>query len=172
MSKKRVCELTGVHPKSIFKTPRMASVKPDDQEVLEKIREVIKSRPTYGYKRVTALYNKLRAEEGLGRHNKKRIYRVMKANGLLLPKSEITRDHKPTGKVMTLHSNTRWSSDCFEIKCFNGEKVYVGFVIDTCDRECIGYVASSRPLQAEDIQALMSLSVEKRVGTDKTPRTI
>lgn len=172
MSKKRVCELTGVHPKSIFKTPRMASVKPDDQEVLEKIREVIKSRPTYGYKRVTALYNKLRAEEGLGRHNKKRIYRVMKANGLLLPKSEITRDHKPTGKVMTLHSNTRWSSDCFEIKCFNGEKVYVGFVIDTCDRECIGYVASSRPLQAEDIQALMLLSVENRFGTDKTPRTI
>ena len=144
----------------------------EDEEVIKIIKEVIKDRPTYGYKRVTALYNVKRAEKDLLPHNKKRIYRVMSENGLMLPKSESTRTHKPTGKVMTLHSNTRWSSDCFEIHCYNGEKVYVCFVLDTCDREVISYVASSEPLKAEDVQAVMLMAVENRFGTDKTDRII
>ena len=144
----------------------------EDEEVIKIIKEVIKDRPTYGYKRVTALYNVKRAEKDLLPHNKKRIYRVMSENGLMLPKSESTRTHKPTGKVMTLHSNTRWSSDCFEIHCYNGEKVYVCFVLDTCDREIISYVAASEPLKAEDVQAAMLMAVENRFGTDKTDRII
>jgi putative transposase len=53
----------------------------------------------------------------------------MRMNGLLLLKSAVTRTYTPTGKVITLHSNARWCSDCFEIKCFNGEKVFVSFVV-------------------------------------------
>jgi putative transposase len=82
------------------------------------------------------------------------------------------RDHEPTGKVMTLFSNTRWCSDCFEIKCFNGEKVYVSFIIDSCDREVISFVAQSKPLLAENIQSLMIEAVENRFGEIKAPRQI
>jgi putative transposase len=32
-------------------------------------------------------------------------------------------------------------SDGFEIHCYNGEKVYVAFCLDTHDREAISYVA-------------------------------
>lgn len=173
MSKKRVCELMEIHPKSIYKKRNPNKKKnQEDEKSLVIIREVIEQRPTYGYKRVTALYNKKRKEIGLSKHNKKRIYRIMREEGLLLPKSEVIRNHQPTGKVMTLHSNTRWSSDCFEIICFNGEKVYVSFVIDTCDRECISYVATDKPLLAEDIQALMLLAVEKRFSNVRAPRLI
>lgn len=92
--------------------------------------------------------------------------------GLVLPKSMKSRDHQGTGKVMTLHSNTRWCSDCFEIKCFNGEKVFVAFVLDTHDRELVGYVGKSEPIQKKDIQALMLLTVEKRFTETKAPREI
>ena len=88
------------------------------------IKGLIKNRPTYGYKRITALYNMERLQSGLTAYNKKRIYRVMKENALLLPQSKKSREeHKRTGKIMTLQSNMKWCSDCFEIICFNGEKV-------------------------------------------------
>ena len=148
-------------------------IKDKDKQVLSGIRAVIEDRPTYGYKRVTALYNKERAGQGLGKYNKKRIYRVMKENGLLLPKAVSRRQsHKGTGKVMTLHSNTRWCSDCFEIHCFNGEKVYVSFVLDTCDRQILSFTASFQPLLSEDIQALMIGAVEERFGACRTDREI
>ena len=93
-------------------------------------------------------------------------------NGLVLTKTVKTRDHQATGKVMTLHSNTRWCSDCFEIKCFNSEKVFVAFVLDTHDRELIGYVGKSEPIQKQDIQELMLITVEKRFKQTKSPREI
>jgi len=119
-----------IHPKSIYKKPLKTKGlrfynKESDQEILEQIRPIIKLRPSYGYKRVTAMLNKQRLLLGALRINRKRVYRVMKMNGLILPKSIREHDHQPTGKVMTLFSNTRWCSDCFEIKCFSGEKVFV-----------------------------------------------
>ena len=183
----------GIHPKSLYKVSRRdrvenrienikgsekmrieMKIKDKDKQVLSGIRSVIKDRPTYGYKRVTALYNRERIKKGLKRYNKKRIYRVMKENGLLLPKAVINRENPKgtTGKVMTLHSNTRWCSDCFEIHCFNGEKVYVSFVLDTCDREILSWIALPQPLLSEDIQGLMISAVEGRFGKCKTDREI
>jgi putative transposase len=68
--------------------------KNDDQKILNQIREVIKIRPTYGYKRVTAMINKKRKVVSLGKIDKKRVFRIMKINGLILLKTEKTRDHK------------------------------------------------------------------------------
>ena len=180
MSKKRFCELIGLHPKSVYKgkkykTNHSAKRKREemDKEVLSGIKEVIEQRCTYGYKRVTALYNRKRVNNGLNRYNKKRIYRIMRDNGLLLPKSGIfKREHKGTGKVMTLYSNTRWCSDCFEIHCFNGERVYVSFVLDSHDREIISFVSSCRPLLSEDIQSLMIMAVDRRFSGSRAFREV
>ena len=74
MSKKRFCELIGLHPKSVYKgkknkTNHSAKRKREemDKEVLSGIKEVIEQRCTYGYKRVTALYNRKRVKNGLNR---------------------------------------------------------------------------------------------------------
>ena len=103
--------------------------KKEDCVVLEEIKHVLKRRKSYGYKRVTALVNKERLKKGLSLVNKKRVYRIMKINYLLLAKSQVRRvnEGEKTGKIITLSSNKRWCSDCFEIECFNGEKVYVSF---------------------------------------------
>jgi putative transposase len=146
--------------------------KHEDGEVLSEIKEVLEERPTYGYKRVTAMINKKRRKNDLKTYNKKRILRVMQMHGLVYPKSSVHRTHEGTGKVMTLHLNTRWCSDCFEIKCFNGEKVYVIFILDTCDREVIGFIARPTPILAVDVQSLMVVCVEKRFNQTKAPRAI
>jgi putative transposase len=89
-----------------------------------------------------------------------------------MKKSSVKREHQKTGKIITLFSNTRWCSDGLEIKCFNGEKVYVAFTLDCHDRECIGVVGSREPLLGTDIQDLMILSVESRFPLLKTMREI
>ena len=178
--KNQVCQALEVsrfslyyQPKDRLKMGRYNNMS-DDPSVLQEIKAVLDKRRSYGYKRVTALVNKERIKKGLCVLNKKRIYRIMKMEGLLFAKNSYgTRSNRPhTGKVMTLHSNTRWCSDCFEIHCFNGEKVYVSFVLDTCDREVLSWIASFRPLLSEDIQGLMIKAVEGRFGKCQTDREI
>jgi len=118
------------------------------------------------------MVNNERIAGGLKKYNKKRILRVMQKYGLTLPRPQVHREHMGTGKIMTIASNVRWCSDCFEIKCFNGEKVYVAFALDTHDREAISFIAKNEPMQAEDIQNLMIKCVEKRFNKLKTPKPI
>ena len=56
---------------------RLRYVKETDAEVLIEINIVLAIRPSYGYKRVTAMINKARKLKELPRYNRKRIYRVM-----------------------------------------------------------------------------------------------
>ncbi len=101
--------------------------KESDDEIVEFIKPIIQARPFYGYKRVTAILNRQRLERRLPRYNKKRIYRIMKLKGAILPKSLRTREHQPTGVVMTLHSNARWCSDGFEKKMLQWRKGLCSF---------------------------------------------
>jgi putative transposase len=77
----------------------------------------------------------------------------MQMHGIVLPKTIKTRDYQSTGKVMILHSNTCWCSDCFDIKSFNGEKVFVAFVLGTNDRELIGYVGKIELMQKKTFKS-------------------
>lgn len=177
-SKSRVCYDLKVGRASLYwknkdaQTKRVRYLKNSDSEVLIEIQIILKDRPSYGHKRVTAMINKKRKLLFLSLFNRKRIYRVMELNGLLLKKEIVLRDHEKTGQIITLHSNTRWCSDGLEIKCFNGEKVYVAFALDCHDREALSYVASKLPLIATDIQNLMIQSVDARFESGKTLRDI
>ena len=74
--------------------------KSDDEFVLSEIKEVLKLRPSYGYRRITAIINRRRKLEFKSRINKKRVLRIMQINGLTLQRTSHPRDHQPTGKVM------------------------------------------------------------------------
>jgi putative transposase len=103
-----------------------------DDELLAAIRQLTDARPTYGYRRITALLNRARRASGTEPVNHKRIYRLM-AKGLLLLQPHV--GHRPIraheGKVIAPRSNHRWSSDGLEITCWNREVVRVAFAIDT-----------------------------------------
>jgi transposase InsO family protein len=97
----------------------------------------------------------------------------MKENQLLLAKypKRPTRVHD--GKIVTLASNMRWCSDGFTIPCDNGERVHVAFSLDTCDREAMRYVASTKGIDGEMIRDLMAETMEYRFGqVNKLPRPI
>lgn len=148
---------------------RNAYEKAEDVELLERIRVLVKARPTYGYRRVTALLNRAQEAPPV---NHKRVYRVMQQAKLLLPKHTGRLRLVHDGKVITEASNTRWCSDSFEIRCWSGERVHVAFSLDCHDREAIAWVAVDRHLDASDIRDLMAMTIEKRFGGEKTPHPV
>ena len=100
---------------------RKLSPRKGDQELLDQIKEVAHQRPTYGYRRITVLLNEKLRKMGYPSVNRKRVYRLMKRNNLLLQKPSLKPVRSHNGKVETLHSNTRWCSDTLCIQCLNGE---------------------------------------------------
>ena len=67
------------------------------------------------------------------------------------------------GVVIALRSNIRWCSDHFELACRNGEIVRVLFAIDACDREVMGWLATSTGISGEMVRDLMIACVERRI---------
>jgi putative transposase len=117
--------------------PRSHYRKAADEELLLLIRRVVDERPTYGYRRVTALVNRLRAAEGKPTANHKRVFRIMKRQGLLLQRHSGRRMGRlHDGKVVVMRSNLRWCSDVFEITCWNGDIVRIVFVISIAPCPC------------------------------------
>lgn len=149
--------------------PRESYEKADDERLLKRIEPVVKKRATYGYRRVTAILNR---QPNIDRVNHKRVYRVMKAANMLLPKYTGRVDQVHDGKIITLASDLRWCSDSFELRCWNGERVHVAFSLDCCDREAIAWVAASRHLNGGDIRDLMAMSVEARFSSTRVPHDV
>ena len=106
--------------------------------------------------------------------NHKRVYRLMRQNGLLLARHTGTgRQQTHAGVVRTLRSNLRWCSDIFEVPCWNGETVRVVFVLDTCDREVITWTATTSGIAGAQVRDLMVEAVERRFGpVTQTPHAI
>ena len=154
--------------------PREPYHRADDPEVLAVVRGLVDERPTYGYRRITALLNRQREAEGLARLNHKRIYRLMCLHGLLLARHSGLRPGRVhDGKIVVMRSNLRWCSDVFEIGCWNQETVRVGFVLDAHDREAISWVGvSGRGISGDDVRDMMLEAVEKRFGTERAPHPI
>jgi len=176
---KTICDTFAVSRSNLIERLELAEktrstyVKPDDEWLLPLVRELVDERPTYGYRRITALLNRQFRKAGKPRVNHKRIYRLMRSAKLLLQKCTGRRiDRTHDGVVQTLHSNTRWCSDGFEIHCWNQEVVRVAFAMDTCDREVITWAASTTGFSGEMIRDMMLLAVERRFGSYRVPHRL
>ena len=88
--------------------PRQRYGKAEDAALLPRVRLLVDERPTYGYRRITALLNRALAREGWPRVNHKRVYRLMQIHGLLLAKHTGHRQGRShDGKVVVMASNLR-----------------------------------------------------------------
>jgi putative transposase len=148
--------------------------KTDDAWLVPMVRATVDQRPTYGYRRVGALLNRQLATLGKPAANHKRVYRIMRQNGLLLARhTGMGRQVPHDGVVRTLRSNLRWCSDVLEVPCWNGENVRVAFVLDTCDREVITWTATTTGIGGQHIRDLMVEAVERRFGAvARTPHAV
>jgi len=144
-----------------------------DDDLVVEIRDLVDQRPTYGYRRIAALLKRDRRSTGHNPVNAKRVYRLMKKNDLLLQRhtgQRPLRAHK--GKIETPVSNMRWCSDGLEFTCWNGEVIRIAFALDCCDREAIGWIATTAGISGEMIRDMMVECVEKRFDAPCAPKRI
>lgn len=173
---KTVCRVLGLarshihelhHRAETWRDGRTGRTPTGDAQLLAEIRDQIAQLPSYGYRRACALVNRQRAQEGAGRVNPERAYRVMAQAGLLLPKAprrrQSSRPHD--GVVAVDRSDLRWCSDGFEIKCDSGETVTATFAKDCCDREVLAWRAwEGKGLPGEPVREMLIEAVEQRFG--------
>jgi putative transposase len=145
-----------------------------DDTLLAEIRAITDARSTYGYRRVTALLNRVRRATGEPPVNRKRVLRLMRRASLTLQPNtarRVIRAHE--GTVVAAASNQRWASDGLVIRCWNGEAVHVAFAIDTHDREIMAWVGTaSGGINGEMIRDAMLACVEGRFGDIRAPHPI
>jgi len=148
--------------------PRPPYRKAGDAELLAELRNLVDTRPTYGYRRLTALLNRNRRAAGKPVVNAKRVLRVLRTNNLTLQAHTARRPGRShDGVVVALRSNIRWCSDHFEISCRDGAVVRVLLAIDACDREIIAWSATTVGISGEMVQDLMIACVEHRFGATR-----
>ena len=154
--------------------PRRRYHKAQDAAVVPLITALVTARPTYGYRRITAILNRRLRSEGLAPVNHKRVYRIMKTHNLLLARKYSERpEHVHDGKVIVMRSNLRWCSDGFEFTCWNGEVVRGAFIIDAHDREIIAWRAvANAGISGSDVRDMMLEAVEHRFGRCRAPSAI
>ncbi len=154
--------------------PRRSYYKVQDAVVLPRIKTLVAKRPSYGYRRITAVLNRALRCEGLAPVNHKRIYRIMRRNNLLLARKYTERpEHIHDGKVIVMRSNLRWCSDGFEFTCWDGAVVRGAFIIDAHDREIIAWRAVvNAGISGSDVRDMMLEAVEKRFGGDRAPHLV
>ena len=164
-----ICRVLGIGRSNAYResSPRGERyARAEDRTVTAQIRSVIRTRASYGARRVTALVNR----EFDVQYNAKRIPRVMDINGWKLPRSTRRRTGRAhTGLIRRDISNERWCSDGLEIACWNGEIVQIAFALDCHDREVIAHVAVPRDLRGVDLRDLMRGAVASRFGDGARP---
>ena len=145
--------------------------KNDDDVLAAQIRKLIDQRPSYGYRRITALVNRQRTADGKSRINAKRVLRIMQINHFTLESHTGRRPGRThDGVVITLRSNMRWCSDHFELACRDQQVVRVLFAIDACDREIVAWSATTAGISGEMVRDLMIDCVERRFAGTKGPQ--
>lgn len=126
------------------------------------LRVLVDERPTYGYRRLTALLNRARRKAGLANVNHKRIYRLMSQHGLLLQRyTGRPPDRAHDGVIRTIHPNARWTSEWLPEPLLGSSRscgVLAGHLRSEGDQQCAGTGAIS----GEMIRDLMLQSVEQR----------
>lgn len=154
--------------------PRTGRPKASDDGLLALIRPIVDARPSYGYRRITALVNRDLVAAAKPRVNGKRVLRILQINGLTLERHTARRPGRThEGVVIALKSNVRWCSDHLELHCRDGAVVRVLFAIDACDREIIAWAAvAGAGVCGAMVRDMMIVCVERRFGGTRTSHPV
>ncbi len=169
LSTRQKCRLLGVHRSTVYYEKQMV-IHPDDQNVMQEIREIYGPRPFLGYRRIGYFLR----QKGYAINNK-RVLRVVRQMGLqaVYPKINLSkRRQEDMVFPYLLHLNPPqrpndvWCVDITYIKTSVGW-VYLVALIDVVSRKVMGFDVSPFLETRSALEAL-----EMALKTGHTPRII
>jgi len=156
VSQRRACQVVG-QPRS---TQRYVGQRLRlDRPLVQRIRELAGRHPRYGYRRVTAM---LRLEGWSV--NRKRVYRLWRAEGLKVPKRQRKRRHLGCGgngvvRRRAERPNHVWTYDFLMDQTSDGRRLKFLPVVDEFTRENLALEVERRMTAEEVVEVLKELFV-------------
>ena len=150
LSERRACRLYGVARSTV----RYRSVRPDQEALRKRIRELAGVRVRSGYRPIHVF---LRREGWQVNH--KRVYRLYTEEGLTLkPRRKARRSKAAANRrapALPTAANERWAMDFIHDTLAGGGKIRVLSVIDIYTRECLALAVDSS-FGGEKVAAVLS----------------
>ena len=163
ISERTACRATGSQRSSI----RYRSVRPDQEVLRRRIREIAAVRTRAGYPLIHTL---LRRE---GWHlNRKRTYRLYREEGLSLRIRRPRRHRTAVARakpVAPLEPNHVWAMDFMHDTLADGSKIRVLTAIDVATRECVALIAA-KGFHGSDVARILGEAGSHREGLPKQVR--
>lgn len=136
VSERRACLVLGADRSSV----RYRSLRPDDDEVRERLRALSRERRRFGYRRLHLLL----AREGIAM-NQKKLRRLYREEKLQVRRRGGRKRALGTRAPMALPDgpNQRWSLDFVSDAFTDGRRFRILAVVDDFTRECLALVADT-----------------------------
>jgi transposase InsO family protein len=133
MSERRACTVLGVDRTTV----RYRSIRPADEELRERLRNLAQERRRFGYRRLFVLLRRDGEASGITR-----IYRLYREEGLAVRRRRTRRKAIGTRAPILVEAvpNARWSLDFVHDQLDNGRRFRVLNIVDDVTRECLAAV--------------------------------
>jgi len=157
-SQRRACEVLGQHRSTQRYRRRVAA---DEQALVGRIEEIVRSHPRYGYRMVCG---RLRMDGW--RVNHKRVHRLCRREGLRVPrknrrKRRLGVSDNGVERMEALHPNHVWCWDFVEDSDFMGRPLRFLTVVDEFTRECV-LLEVERSMSGERVRQLITEVIKAR----------
>lgn len=150
VSERRACELLRVERSSY----RYRAAKQKDEAMKEQLSELARKHPRYGYRRLTALLNRLGQAV-----NPKRVWRLYRELGLGLRRCRRRKLHRTAAQTARLSAaNEEWAMDFVSDATASGQRLRALTIVDSYTRECLEIRAATSLGSARVIAALEQLA--------------
>jgi len=153
-SQRRACALVGMAPRVY----RYQSIRPDDADLRQRLRELSSQRRRFGYRRLHLLLKREGVEV-----NWKKLYRIYKEEKLTVRKRGGRKRALGTRAPMAIpqDADQRWSLDFVSDTLVDGRRFRILCVIDDFSRECLATVVDNS-LSGERVARELDAIAERR----------
>lgn len=155
LAERRACVAVGVSRSLV----RYRSVKPPQEPLRRRLRELAASRVSWGYPRLTILLRR----EGW-RVNHKRVYRLYREEGLTLKRKRPKRRKSAAPRQVRSEAQAadeRWAMDFVHDVLAGGRTIRILTAIDAFTRECVALVAQPQ-FRGDDVAAILTQAGRER----------
>ncbi len=114
-------------------------LRPDEQQLRERLRALASQRPRWGYRRLHVLLQRELGDGGANRINRKRVYRLYRLEGLTIRRRPRKRVAVvPRGApVRTWRRGEAWAMDFMQDVLADGRRFRTLNILDIMTRECL-----------------------------------
>jgi len=155
----RACGLVGLPRRTWYYRPTPRPSRPFDPTVRRAVLDVALERPSFGYRRVTAMVRRrLRVAV-----NEKRVRRILAAERLQLEPCVVDRARvrKHPGRQITEAPDEAWQLDLKYVWCGRDGWAFLQNVVECCTAEWVAYALGKR-CGAAEANGLLDRAVEER----------